>query len=135
MKRRTIIAAILGALMVALFATAAFAVVREGGPGNNKLYGTTGVDLLIGNGGHDSIYGERAADRLEGNRDNDLIVDGGFHESDKDRIFAGLGNDTVFANNQPGSKDSVDCGPGPKDSASVDRLDVVRANCEQVFKP
>lgn len=50
----------------------------------------------------------------------------------KNKYAGGEGNDSVSARN--GVKESVDCGKGSKDTATVDRNDTVK-NCETVRRP
>ncbi|MBI5146016.1 MAG: hypothetical protein HZA84_02215 [Thaumarchaeota archaeon] len=59
--------------------------VFEGGPGNDNLTGTNGIDLIIGNGGNDKIKGKDG---------NDCIIGG----DGDDKIWGGKGNDTIEGN-------------------------------------
>ena len=47
-----------------------------------------------------------------------------------DRITGGSGDDVI--NSKDGSKDTIDCGTG-SDRVTVDAIDVVSSNCEQVI--
>ena len=88
----------------------------RGGNGDDRLYGGAGNDALDGGAGRDSLDGGAGNDRLTGGRDPNAIK-------------GGAGDDSVNARN--GKRDTVDCGSGRRDSASVDRADRVRG-CEKV---
>jgi hypothetical protein len=47
-----------------------------------------------------------------------------------DKITGGTGDDVINA--KDGSKDTIDCGTG-SDRVTVDAIDVVSSNCEQVI--
>jgi Ca2+-binding RTX toxin-like protein len=57
----------------------------------------------------------------------DEVITGG---PSPDRITGGSGDDVI--NSKDGSKDTIDCGPG-SDRVTVDAIDVVSSNCEQVI--
>jgi Ca2+-binding RTX toxin-like protein len=88
--------------------------------------GTSGADLLYGEGGNDTLLGGRGNDVLFGGRGAD-VLDGG---RGLDRLYGGPGNDLVKA--RDGARDVVDCGPG-RDLAFVDRLDRT-SGCERVLR-
>jgi hypothetical protein len=105
-----------------------------GGPGDDLLRGLTGADCLYGERGADRLLGGSGSDRLWGGRGPDRLLGGGGSDRinpgpGRDRIAAGPGNDRVPA--QGNARDAIDCGPGRRDLAIVDRLDVTR-NCERV---
>ena len=109
----------------------------SGGDGNDKLFGAggkdklkggNGKDKLAGGDGNDSLDGGAGKDALDGGRGNDKLVGG----KDVNSYKAGSGNDTVSARN--GKRETVDCGKGSKDSATVDRTDSVKS-CETVKRP
>jgi probable HAF family extracellular repeat protein len=88
----------------------------NGGKGNDKLYGADGNDTLNGRDGNDELYGGRGSDKLNGG-------------PGVNSYSGGPGNDTINARN--GKKETVDCGPGNKDVAVVDKQDKTKA-CEKV---
>ena len=106
--RKTVLLMIVGA-MLALTASVAFAVSKEGGSGNDTLVGTLGRDALAGGAGNDILRGLEGRDALAGGRDNDFINDG---------------NDGVA--------DAIACGPGV-DTVGADGVDELRA-CERVTR-
>ena len=87
-----------------------------GGTGNDRLRGGAGDDSLSGGAGRDLLGGGAGADWLNGGRHRDVLA-------------GGAGNDRIRAND--GVREAVDCGPGRRDVAWVDRLDRVR-RCERV---
>ncbi|MEA2481117.1 MAG: hypothetical protein QOJ07_3039 [Thermoleophilaceae bacterium] len=88
----------------------------SGGDGNDKLYGAGGNDVLSGGKGNDKLYGGGGNDKLTGG-------------PGVNTYSGGAGNDTLNAQN--GKKETVDCGPGKKDKATVDKHDKVKG-CEKV---
>ncbi|MEA2357770.1 MAG: hypothetical protein QOI62_1030 [Solirubrobacteraceae bacterium] len=113
---------------------------------SEQLRGTTGGDRLIGLGGKDGLLGFAGPDCLDGGAGNDSIsggtgndtlaggagadtLDGG---TGADTISGGSGNDVVLA--RDGGRDTINCGSGRKDRATVDRKDRVRG-CEKVKRP
>ncbi len=120
-----------GALLLALTASAAMAATRYGTSGNDVLNGTGGADQMYGYAGDDLMYGLEGDDLLYGGRGNDYAYgrngdDSLYGRSGVDHMYGGYGND--YVNVKDGSRDYVDCGPG-RDSYTVDPVDVVR-NCE-----
>ena len=71
---------------------------------------------MKGDAGNDRLYGAPGNDTLQGGAGND-------------RRDGGAGNDTLSAAN--GRRETVDCGSGRKDVATVDAFDRVRG-CERV---
>src|SRR3954471_11616324 len=100
----------------------AAAVPRDG---NDTLSGGDGNDSLYGAGGNDSLRGGKGKDKLFGGAGNDKL-DGG---ASAGSLRGGAGNDSITARNR--KRDTVDCGAGRRDSATVDRADRVR-RCEKV---
>ena len=106
----------------------------SGDDGNDSLYGAGGRDRLRGGRGKDRLFGGDGNDTLEGGDGRDAL-DGGrgvdklAGGKDVNSYKGGAGNDSINARN--GKKETVDCGPGKKDSASVDRADRARG-CEKV---
>ena len=115
----------------------------DGGDGNDSLFGAggkdrltggTGKDKLTGGDGNDTLGGGDGNDTLDGGKGNDKL-DGG---TGKDKLTGGAGtnkykggdgNDTLNAKN--GKTETVDCGGGKSDSATVDKADVTKS-CEKV---
>ena len=100
--------------------------IVNGTAGANTLQGTSRNEVINGLGGNDRLFGRGGNDRLFGGPGNDLL-DGG---TGVDLFRGGTGNDIVRA--RDGKRETVDCGLG-KDSATVDRIDVVRG-CEKVSR-
>lgn len=93
-----------------------------GGPGDDRLVGGSGQDILNGGPGNDTITGGGSAD---------AIVGGPGH----DHIDAGGGGDTIYA--RDGQRDWITCGKngygqGGRDAVYADRTDVVASDCEIV---
>jgi hypothetical protein len=88
-----------------------------GGAGDDRLRGAAGDDSLSGGAGRDVLRGGAGTDRLNGGRHRDLLA-------------GGAGNDRIRATD--GVRETVDCGPGRRDVAWVDRFDRVR-RCERVL--
>ena len=100
----------------------------EGGAGNDKLSGGDGADKLTGDSGNDSLSGGKGPDKLAGGAGNDKLTGG----AGKNAYSGGAGDDSLSARN--GVKETVDCGSGKRDSATVDKADTVRG-CETVKRP
>jgi Ca2+-binding RTX toxin-like protein len=96
-----------------------------GAGGADKLFGEAGNDKLFGGDGNDSLSGGAGKDTLDGGKGNDKLTPG----ADTNTVKGGTGDDTVSARN--GKKDTIDCGAGKKDAATVDRVDRVKG-CEKV---
>jgi hypothetical protein len=108
----------------------------NGDGGNDTLYGAGGRDVLNGGGGNDRLFGGAGNDRLsgqagrdslDGGRGNDTLTGG----SGVNSYSGGAGNDTVNARNR--KRDTVNCGAGRRDRATVDKGDRVRG-CEKVTR-
>jgi Ca2+-binding RTX toxin-like protein len=109
------------AIALGLTVPMASAVDRPGGPGNDRLVGTSGPDNLNGGSGNDVLLGLGGSDNLNGGSGNDRVTGG----AGVDKINGGSGNDRIFA--RDGERDAVNCGTG-NDSAATDAIDLV-VNC------
>jgi hypothetical protein len=106
----------------------------DGGDGDDVLYGAGGNDTLKGGKGKDKLFGGAGNDKLNGGPDNDKLNGGGGKDTltggpGKNSYKGGGGNDSVNARNR--KKETVDCGGGKKDKATVDKADKVKG-CEKV---
>ena len=95
--------------------------------GDRVITGTAQGDVLAGSPASDTIYGNAGNDRIDGRGGNDTIYGG----HGRDSLTGGPGTDTIFA--RDGERDMVACGHGG-DTATVDALDQVAADCEQVAR-
>jgi hypothetical protein len=125
------------ALLVAMFATAAYAKIVTGTNDDDRLRGTDKGDQINGLKGNDSLWGFDSPDDLYGGYDEDRIfgsggadyITGGKHN---DELWGGRGPDTLAAHD--GYIDQVSCG-SRLDQAFVDEgyiEDEVDENCEFV---
>ena len=99
------------AVMVALFATAAYAAIITGNDNNNNLFETSGDDIIEGRGGAD-------------------VLDANNFSGDTDILRGGSGNDRLLANDGD-NLDTVNGGPG-FDTCVVDSRVEVGKGCEKV---
>ena len=99
------------ALMVAMFATAAYAATINGNDNANALFETSGDDVIRGFGGGD-------------------VIDANNFSGDEDRLRGGPGNDRLLANDGD-SMDLVFGGPG-FDICVVDDRSEIGGGCEKV---
>ena len=97
----------------------------DGGSHNDRLGGGAGHDRLTGGSGNDVLSGGSGRDNLDGGAGNDRLSGGSL----VNRYRGGAGNDVLNARN--GRVETVDCGSGRGDTATVDRRDKVRG-CEKV---
>ena len=100
-------------------------VANDGVAGEGDNYRSDIEDVGSFGSGSDTITGSAAINILSTGGGDDVITGG----AGNDVMSSGLGNDTIFA--RDGFADRVDCGPG-NDTAVVDTLDAVGANCETV---
>ncbi|MFN4158593.1 MAG: M10 family metallopeptidase [Gemmobacter sp.] len=118
----------------------------EGGPGNDRLVGTSGADLIHGYGGNDrlegaagndTLYGGDGDDALLGQAGDDLIYGGEGNDqiaaSDgNDTVYGGAGNDTVgggLGNDSlvgDGGDDDLAGGPGNDTIEGGEGRDILR---------
>jgi Ca2+-binding RTX toxin-like protein len=105
MRRVTLLLAAM-AVMVSLFAVAAYAANITGTERSETLRESNQGDWITARAGADLVYADfdgDDTDRVRGNRGNDIIhVD---DEDDLDRAIGGRGNDVCFGD--PG--DDLDC--------------------------
>jgi Ca2+-binding RTX toxin-like protein len=97
----------MGALLVALTASGAFAAAFKGTPANDVLQGTPAMDSLNGYAGNDTLYGKGGNDALNGGLGDDKIFPG----PGSDRVAATPGADYVNVAGDA-AKDAVYCGTG-----------------------
>ena len=96
-----------------------------GGSAGDRLSAGPSGTVLRGNAGPDTLAGGLGNDGLDGGADNDLLSgDGGI-----DGFSGGAGADRVLS--RDGANEVIACGT-EADSAEVDPLDVVDADCESV---
>jgi Ca2+-binding RTX toxin-like protein len=98
-----------------------------GGRGNDRESGGSSRDTLNGGAGNDRLSGGAGNDRLIGSNGNDKLTGG----AGRNTYSGGRGNDTINAVNH--ARDTINCGPGRRDRATVDRHDAVRG-CERVSR-
>ena len=97
------------ALLVAIFATAAYAATIEGDNGDDDLFETPRRDFMYGFGGEDFLDATRFDD-------------------DTDKLYGGRHNDDLYADDGDG-RDLLDGGRGRNDYCEGDRGDSFR-NCD-----
>jgi Ca2+-binding RTX toxin-like protein len=107
-RRVTILVAVVG-LMVMVFAGAAFAMVRVGDDGPNRLVGTAENDTLKGRGGSDTLIGKGDSDRIYGGRGTDHINARERGRAEDDLVDCGRGRDTVLTDNTTEDRISSNC--------------------------
>ena len=110
MSKRMAIMVTIVALMVAMFATAAYAATIHGTNANDALYETPQYDQMYGRGGNDFL---------------DAVV----YSGDTDKLYGGRGSDEVNASDGDTS-DRLDGGKGI-DSCYGDAGDTF-VGCEQI---
>jgi len=115
MRKGTIMVALV-ALLVAIFATAAYAALIEGGSGNNDLFETSGDD---------SMFGYRGNDVLDANNF-------GTSAAPDDDFAAGGGNNDRVLVNDGDSEDVAKGGAGSSDVCVVTDQSEVGRGCETV---
>ena len=98
-----------------------------GGTGDDRITAGSGDDEIAGNRGNDSLRGAGGDDDLSGGRGRDLLVGG----TGTNTYSGGAGNDRVSASND--RRETIRCGTGSNDRATVDADDRVR-RCEHVTR-
>jgi RTX calcium-binding nonapeptide repeat (4 copies) len=115
-------------VVVLVFAAAVSAAAATPSRASDRVItGTGNADVLNGGSGSDTIYGNAGNDRIVGRGGNDTLYGG----HGRDSLAGGPGKDTIFA--RDGERDTIACGGGG-DTATVDALDQVAADCEQVAR-
>lgn len=109
----------------------------SGDAGNDTLYGAGGKDTLLGGTGNDRLLGGLGADVLNGGAGTDTLNGGAGNDklnggAGKDNLNGGAGNDTINANDHK-SGDTVNCGAGSKDIATINKGDTVKG-CETLIR-
>jgi Ca2+-binding RTX toxin-like protein len=113
----------------------------NGTPRADRICGLLGNDRINGLGGNDTLFGDACGkvrkvgaaavkdgnDTLRGGKGNDKLTGGG----GVNKYDGGPGNDTINARN--GKRETVNCGAGKRDKATVDRRDRVKG-CEKVSR-
>ena len=130
----------------------ACANVQTGGAGADRLTGSASGDRLRGLAGNDVLIARAGDDCLSGGADNDRLTAGAGKDrlsggagkdklkggpgkdkltggKGKDKLKGGPGDDRINARDD--RRETVNCGSGKKDRATVDRIDRV-VRCEKV---
>jgi Ca2+-binding RTX toxin-like protein len=125
----------------------ALADVFTGTSGDDYLIGTASSDTLSGLEGNDYLEGRAGDDYLDagvgvtntikGGRGNDRIYT---HEvyplpEGGNYVYAGAGNDLIYAREETASYDRIDCGSGFDQVETIHREDVTLSNCERALGP
>jgi hypothetical protein len=84
----------------------------NGGPKNDSLHGTAGMDSIIGGAGNDKLYGYAGNDTLMGGAGKDTLIAGEGNDVlngglSKDKLYGGAGQDT-FVFDTPVKKGQFD---------------------------
>jgi hypothetical protein len=95
------------------------------GEGDNVA---TDVEDVFGADGADKLVGSAAVNTIDGSGGDDRITGG----AGKDALFGGDGDDVIDSRDR--EVDRVECGAG-NDTATIDRGDIVLADCERRAKP
>jgi Ca2+-binding RTX toxin-like protein len=66
-----------------------------GGDAMDVIYGNDGDDSIAGEAGNDLLFGGAGADLLDGGVDDDLLVAGAGGGTKGQKVFGGLGDDTI----------------------------------------
>jgi Ca2+-binding RTX toxin-like protein len=111
----------------------------SGGPGRNRLQGAGGPDTLVGGPGNDVLRGGGGNDKVLGYEGDD-VEDGGAgadqiadaDDSGRDRLLGGPGRDTVVAESDSRTPDTVSCGKSRDRVANTDLRDRVARDCERL---
>jgi hypothetical protein len=148
MKTKSIVLAVLAALVLAAGAFAAALDVIRGTDGPDNLNGTGGPDLIYARGGNDIVrahdgndvvYGGQGNDAVRGGPGNDVLYGGAGSDvmwpgAGADVQYGGDGNDVLHALANDNQPDILDCGPG-YDVAYVIVHDPARfRGCEQIIR-
>jgi Ca2+-binding RTX toxin-like protein len=137
----------------------ALAEVFNGTPGDDTLIGTALNDTLYGYEGNDYLDGRAGDDRLDagagvtntikGGRGIDRIYTRNLSPLRSDEcppegeaggeggnyVYAGAGNDLIYAREEAYSYDRIDCGAGFDRVETLHSQDVTLKNCERALGP
>jgi Ca2+-binding RTX toxin-like protein len=133
-KGKSIVIAVVAALVLAAGASAAALDVIRGTDGPDNLNGTGGADLIYGRGGNDVIRGHDGGDVIYGGQGNDVVRGGPGNDVIYGGQSTGDGNDILHALANDNQPDVLNCGPG-YDIAFVIVHDPARFHgCEQIVR-
>jgi Ca2+-binding RTX toxin-like protein len=107
-RRLAVLVAVMG-LLVMVFAGVAFAAVKVGDAGPNRLVGTAENDTLKGRVGADTLIGRGDSDRLYGGRGRDYINARERGRAEDDLVDCGRGRDTVLTDNPTEDRIANNC--------------------------
>jgi Ca2+-binding RTX toxin-like protein len=105
--------------------------VLVGGALEQDLTGGPGRDHAFGGSGGDFVGGGPGRDVLRGGGGDDFVGETG-NEDGADRLFGGPGSDDLSANQDNGRDARIDCGPGDRDEARIEKVDPKPVGCERV---
>jgi Ca2+-binding RTX toxin-like protein len=122
MQLRTSIIGATAALAI-VPAGSALAATITGGPGNERLRGTSAADVIDANAGNDRIWGRGGGDQLTGGPGYDRLFGGAGNDAlrggdARDHVYGGSGNDNAAGENGNDlmaggtGDDTQDGGPG-----------------------
>ena len=148
MKGKSIVLAVIAALVLSAGASAAALDVVRGTDGPDNLNGTGGSDIIYARGGNDVVrahegndivYSGKGNDVVRGGPGNDVLYGGDGNDvmwpgAGVDVQYGGDGNDILHALANDNEPDVLNCGPG-YDVAYVIVHDPARFHgCEQVIR-
>ena len=122
-------------MLVVGIAAGAVAATKTGGPGSDRLRGTSSADVLKGKGGDDVLIGRQGDDILIGGRGDDKLNGGPGRDGLNVRKGVEIpspGDDVIRA--RDGKADEINCGAG-SDIAIVDKVEGGVFDCEEVREP
>jgi Ca2+-binding RTX toxin-like protein len=158
-RRLTVLLMPVMILMVAailLGAHKALAEVFNGTAGDDTLIGTAGDDTLSGLEGNDYLDGRAGDDRLDAGHGVTNTIKGGRGidriytrnlsplrseeclsegEAGCNYVYAGAGNDLIYAREEAYSYDYIDCGAGFDRVETIHKQDRTLENCERTLGP
>ena len=153
MKRLYIVLRVMVVMVAAplLGAHEALANILTGTAGNDTLFGTEGEDYLKGRAGDDyldaglgvtnTIKGGRGIDRIYTRQVSppeslrDCPPEGEAVGEYCNYVYAGAGNDLIYAREEADSYDYIDCGAGFDRVETLHSQDRTLPNCERALGP